>query len=338
MNRNALYFIAPGQVDVRLEPIPDLRPNEVLVKSVLSAISAGTEMLIYRGQFPRGSNELGDAISTDLRYPLTYGYACVGRVVDTGAAVDRIWQGRLVFVFRSHASHWVCALEDLLPVPDGVPVDDAVFLPNMETAVNLIQDAAPILGERVLVLGQGIVGLLSAALLHEFPLACLVTADRYEVRRKSSAQIGVSAALDPAAGDFHELAADQAGGEASRFDLVLEITGNPDALNDAIALTAFSGRVLVASWYGLKRAPLDLGAGFHRSRIRILSSQVSSIGPELSGRWDKNRRFNVAWDALRRIHPARWITRRFLLDQAVEAYALLDRSPEQALQVVFEYP
>ena len=222
-------------------------------------------------------------------------------------------------------------------MPDGVQVDDAAFFPNMETAVNLIQDAAPILGERVLVLGQGIVGLLSAALLREFPLACLVTADRFAVRRDASTQLGVSAALDPEADGFRALAAAQAGAESKGFDHVLEISGNPDALNDAIALTAFGGRILVASWYGLKSASLELGTSFHRSRIKIVSSQVSSISPELSGRWDKNRRFSVAWDALRRIHPAKWITRRFPLDQAGEAYALLDRAPEQTLQVVFEY-
>ncbi len=337
MKRTALYFVAPGTVEVRLEAVPDIGPTEVLVRTAVSAISAGTEMLIYRGQFPGAASESVDKISTDLSYPMAYGYACVGQVVELGSSIDRMWQDRLVFAFRPHASHFVCTPRDLLPVPDGVPVEEAAFLPNMETAVNLIQDGAPILGERVLVLGQGIVGLLSTALLREFPLAGLVTADRYELRRTVSAQLGVAAALDPASGDFRELAAGQSSGDSRGFDLVLEITGSPDALNNSIALTAFSGRILVASWYGLKSAPLELGAGFHRSRIRILSSQVSSISPELSGRWDKDRRFGVAWDALRRIRPAKWITHRFGLDQAAEAYALLDRSPETALQVMFDY-
>ena len=94
---------------------------------------------------------------------------------------------------------------------------------------------------------------------------------------------------------------------------------------------------MIGSWYGEKKASLDLGGSFHRSRIKLISSQVSSIAPELQGRWDKARRFEVAWEALGRIRPEKWITHRFPLDQAMEAYNMLDKNPDQTIQVVFEY-
>ena len=209
--------------------------------------------------------------------------------------------------------------------------ETACFLPNMETAVNLVQDTAPLLGERVLVFGQGIVGLLTTALLAEFPLDSLVTCDCYPLRRETSLSLGVSAAFDPNASDFREHVRKLL---PSGADLSLELSGAPAALDDAIALTGFSGRVVIGSWYGKKRAALDLGGDFHRSRIKLIASQVSTIAPELQGRWDKARRFEVAWEALRRIQPQKWITHRFLLEQAREAYCLLDENPQETIQVI----
>jgi threonine dehydrogenase-like Zn-dependent dehydrogenase len=119
--------------------------------------------------------------------------------------------------------------------------------------------------------------------------------------------------------------------------LVYELTGSPSALNDAIEHTTFSGRVVIGSWYGQKRAEIDLGGAFHRSRIRLVSSQVSTIAPELSGRWDKSRRFDVAWKALERIQPEKLITHRFSIDEAEKAYQLLDEHPQETIQVVLDY-
>ena len=121
------------------------------------------------------------------------------------------------------------------------------------------------------------------------------------------------------------------------FDLVFELTGSPSALDDAISMTSFSGRIIIGSWYGEKKAPIDLGGAFHRSRIKLISSQVSTIAPELSGRWDKARRFGVAFEALKRIQPQKWITHRFPIQEAEQAYRLLDEHPQEAIQVLFEY-
>lgn len=337
MNCTAVYFTAPGRIELREERVSEPEPGQVLVETAVSAISAGTEMLVYRGQFPHELADSNDRLSADLRYPLCYGYASVGRVKALGRGVDASWEDRLVFSFQPHKSRYLCTPDSLLVIPEEVTGMNAVFLPNMETAVNFVQDAEPLMGECVLVLGQGVVGLLTTSLLHEFPVQRLVTSDRYGLRRKASAEIGVDASLDPSFGDLQSLARQSLPPSVTGFDLTLELSGNPSALDDAIALTAFSGRVVIGSWYGEKRAPIDLGGAFHRSRISLISSQVSSLSPKLSGRWTKARRFGVVWDALARIRPERWITHQFGVGEAAEAYRLLDESPEQALQVILKY-
>jgi threonine dehydrogenase-like Zn-dependent dehydrogenase len=140
--------------------------------------------------------------------------------------------------------------------------------------------------------------------------------------------------LSAEAANFHEqafAALDQGA------DLTFELSGNPAALNDAITLTRFSGRIVIGSWYGEKPAEIKLGSSFHRSRIKLISSQVSTISPELAARWDKPRRFDVAWNALERIKPERWITHRFALKDAASAYRMLDENPQETLQVLFTY-
>jgi threonine dehydrogenase-like Zn-dependent dehydrogenase len=179
VKRRILYFTASRQVELREETLPALEADDVLVETTCSAISAGTEMLVYQGRFPRDtSTALSASLETDpvisslrggFRYPLAFGYACVGVVRETGKEVNRSWQAKPVFAFQPHTSHFISRPDSLLPIPDSLSPETACFLPNMETAVNLVQDAAPILGERVLVLGQGVIGLLTASLLSEFP-------------------------------------------------------------------------------------------------------------------------------------------------------------------------
>jgi 2-desacetyl-2-hydroxyethyl bacteriochlorophyllide A dehydrogenase len=362
VKRKTLFFTAPREVELREESLPALKPDEVLVETVCSAISAGTEMLVYRGQFPH-NHEPYDNFSNDLAYPLAYGYACVGRITKTGKHADKSLLDKLVFGFAPHTSAFICNPSSLIHTPASLPAETCSFLPNMETAVNLIQDAAPILGERVLVLGQGVVGLLAASLLGEFPLETLVTSDCYPLRRKASLEIGVNDSFDPdvlsknpkkhtlrhsskhqidytqtkLASSGFEARAIQQLSYAQTFDLTFELSGSPSALNDAIALTSFSGRIVIGSWYGEKKTPIDLGGAFHRSRIQLIASQVSTVAPALSGRWDKARRFRVAWEALKRIRPQKWITHRFPIEEAEMAYRLLDENPQETIQVVFEY-
>ncbi len=339
MRRQCLWLNAPYQIRICDEPIPELGADQVLVQTILSAISAGTELLFYRGQVPAGMpvDATIAELSRDMSYPLRYGYACVGRVIKIGGQVtDRdAWRDRLVFSFHPHASHLIARPDDLIPVPDAVTLDQAAFLPSMETAVNFLLDGAPLIGEKVVVIGQGIVGLLTTALLARIPLAVLDTFDRFPLRRERSRALGANEVFDPDDADALERARSLL--QANRADLTYELSGDPQALNLGIALTGASGRIIIGSWYGEKRAPVDFGGAFHRSRVRIISSQVSTIAPELTRRWTKERRLDVAWKMLAQLTSSELITHRFPIGNAAQAYALLDQQPDQALQVVLTY-
>ena len=342
MNNRQLWFTKPYTVEILQQPLRPLQPGEVLVHSLYSAISAGSEMLVYQGQVP-----IDMALDTGLdalkqkqaSFPLQYGYAAVGRIEQAGTQVDPSWIGKPVFAFQPHASHFITTPSQLVVLPDQINPLAAVFLANTETAVNLVLDGNPQLGEKVIVLGQGIVGLLVSAVLARFPLGGLYALDRIAERRSRAITLGANMACDP--GSTSELAAlkktlsrESAGGGA---DLVYELTGTPAALNLAIDLSGYSGRIVIGSWYGTRSADLQLGGSFHRNRIRIISSQVSTIAPELTGRWDKTRRFETAWEMIRKIRPESLVTHRIPFASAAEAYQLLDRSPDQALQVILEY-
>ncbi len=303
----------------------------------VSAISAGTEMLIYRGQAPADlpADSTIAALSGTLAYPLPYGYSIVGEVIGLGRGVPGEWLGQRAFAFHPHDSHFISTLSDLTLLPSSLSDDDAVLLPSLETVVALVHDGHPLAGERVAVIGQGIVGLLATSLLARFPLESLITFDRFPLRRAASIDSGAKMSLDPSTGIPADL---KPSAETSGADLVFELSGSPEGLDLAIAITGFSGRIVIGSWYGIKPASLDLGGRFHRSRIRLIASQVSSIDPTLSGRWTKPRRLSYALSLLPGLRPSRYITQRYPLPEADRAYRLLDECPETAIQIVFDYP
>jgi 2-desacetyl-2-hydroxyethyl bacteriochlorophyllide A dehydrogenase len=341
MKRTSLIFKNPCEIELLRDSLPPPRKGEVLVKTHLSAISPGTEMLVFRGQFPPNlpADKNLAALAHDFKYPLKYGYTSIGRVVETGPAVSNGWLDRMVFCFNPHESHYVAHQDQLIPVPGDISPGEAVFLPNMESAVNFLMDGRPIIGEAVVVFGQGVVGLLTTAQLATLPLSCLITLDKWPLRRKKSQDLGAHFTWDPSAPDlldeFAAVCESRCGHKNS--DLIYELSGNPEALNQAVGMAGFGTRIVIGSCYGTKNTTLDLGAGFHRNRIRFISSQVSTLAPEFSGRWSKDRRLNVAWEMIRRIKPADFITHRFDIHQAGEAYDLLNERPGEAIQVVLTY-
>ena len=341
MIRRSLFFVEPRQVEIREESLGPPGPGQVLVQTLISLISPGTEMLIYRGQAPGdlAVDETIPALAGRFGFPLKYGYAVIGRVLALGEGVPAEWQDRLVFAFNPHESHFLARLEELLLPPPALPPETAVFFPLMETATTLVLDGQPQLGEQVAVFGQGVVGLLLTGLLSRLPLASLVTLDLHARRRQLSLEWGAHLSLDPTAPGVLEQLLDNLSGSASYrgADLCFEVSGDPAALDQAIAATGFNGRVVIGSWYGLKKADLNLGGRFHRSRMRLISSQVSTVNPELSGRWSKFRRYQLAWRMLTEMDPASLITQRFPLDQAAQAYDVLDKHPAEALQVILTY-
>lgn len=341
-NAQQLWFTGVEQVELREQILPALGAGEMLVEVECSAISAGTEMLVYRGQIPQemALDANITALKNQQNYPLQYGYASVGLVKQIGVGVNAEWLGQRVFAFQPHASHFIATPDSVILVPDDIAAEDAVFLPNMETAVNLVQDGKPALGERIVVLGQGIVGLLLTHLLAQYPLAQLHAVDAITLRRERALQLGVNNAFDPfstaditALKKYLHITENNQGA-----DLIYEISGAPDALNLAIDISGFASRIVIGSWYGNKTAPIALGGDAHRNRLTITTSQVSSLAPELSGRWDKARRFEFTWQMLRKMRPSQLITHRAPLSDAASLYQQLHQSPAEMLQAIFSYP
>ena len=328
MTGRALYFTGPGAVEVRADPIREPGAGEVAVRTERSAISPGTEMLVYRDEVPSdlAADETIDALDGTFSYPLQYGYAAVGRVTAAGEGVDREWLDRRVFAFNPHESHFLADPETLIPTT--LEPGRALLIPNVETAVNLVMDARPRIGARVVVFGQGPVGLLTTALLAEFPLTELVTVDHYERRRALSESFGADRAIAP---DETDPALD---GDA---DVTFELSGNPAALDEAIEATGYAGQVIVGSWYGTKDVTLGLGERYHRSHVRIRSSQVSRIDPDHADRWDKERRMGFVRSWLGGNDPSALLTHEFDIDDAADAYRLLDERQDEAIQVTFGY-
>jgi alcohol dehydrogenase len=327
MTARALYFTGPRTVELRERAVPDPGPGEVRVRAERSAVSPGTELLVYRDELPddQAADESIEALDGTFSYPLQYGYATVGRVTAAGRGVDDGWLNRRVFAFHPHESHFLADPEAL--VPTTLPPERALFIPNTEAAVGFVMDARPRIGARVAVFGQGPVGLLTTALLAEFPLAELATVDRYERRRRLSEQFGADRTLSP----------DAVAGEVEGVDVSFELSGNPSALDDAVDVTGYAGRVVVGSWYGAKPVTLDLGDAYHRSHIRIRSSQVSRVDPDHADRWDKDRRMDLVRSWLSTANLGDLITHRFDFADAPEAYELLDDRKGETVQVVFTH-
>ncbi|MEW6335679.1 MAG: oxidoreductase [Thermodesulfobacteriota bacterium] len=341
MKQASLYFTAPRRVEIREGPLPSPAAGQVLVRTLFSAISPGSELLAYRGLCPDDVplDKTIPAFSAPFRFPARYGYSVVGRVISCGRDVPSDWENRFVFAFHPHESHFLARPAELHGLPPDISPEEALFLPALETAVNFTMDGRPMIGERVIVFGQGIVGLLTTAMLAGHPLGCLITLDPEALRRRFSLMAGADASLDPfEPGVLDALPARLGSKEPwGGADLVYEISGTPEALEQALAVTGFSGRVVIGSWYGRKKANLNLGGRFHRSRIRLISSQVSSISPELTGRWTKARRLEAVWSLLKKADPVRFVTHRFPFAQAAQAYACLDETPGASVQVILTY-
>jgi 2-desacetyl-2-hydroxyethyl bacteriochlorophyllide A dehydrogenase len=337
MRRTSVIFKNPYEIELREELLPSVGEGEVLIKTGMSAISPGSEMLVYQGRFPQTLpvDEKITGLVHKFKYPLKYGYTSIGRVVETGPGVGKDWLDQTVFCFHPHESHYIVQPDQLIPVPEDIDALDALFLPNTETAVNFMMDGRPLIGECVVVFGQGIVGLLTTSVLAQYPLGALVTLDNHPLRREKSLAAGAHRTLDPNTSDLH--AALMAGCGEDSADLVYEISGNPSALRQALVIAGFGARIVVGSWYGTQKVELDLGGKFHRNRIRIISSQVSTLAPEFSARWLKARRLNVAWDMIRRIRPRHFITHRFDIHRVKEAFDLLDKRPQEAIQIILTY-
>jgi 2-desacetyl-2-hydroxyethyl bacteriochlorophyllide A dehydrogenase len=349
LKAQSLLFYGNKRVEVQEENLAPLETGQVLIKTRYSAISAGTELHFYRGLISAGvlADTSLSVLKSRVDYPLKYGYSSVGKIVEVAEGVPKEAKGKLVFCFHPHQTQFVLDQSELIFLPSDMSAEDAVFFSNIESAVNFVMDGKPILGEKVIVLGQGVVGLLTTAILSQFPINKLVTVDREERRRAASLDLGADIALDfrspDQSSEIINILNDNLEknnkypAKAAGSDLLFELTGRPEALNLAIKCTGYDGRIVVGSWYGENGSSVKLGLDFHRKRIKLISSQVSTISPDLTGRWSKKRRFDLVWNVIRKIKPSQIISHRILFHQAQKAYELLDQHPELTVQVILTY-
>ncbi len=277
----ALWVVAPGQAELRSERLPEPGPGQVLVQASYSGISRGTEGLVFRGGVPR---ELFETMrcphqAGELSLPVKYGYCSVGTVL---AGSEHV--GQRVFCLHPHQDRYVVPASSVVPIPAAVPDRRAVLAANMETAVNGLWDAAPLVGSRIAVIGAGAVGLLCASLLQRLPGVELEVVDIAVEKVELCRALGLRCVRPEAA--------------RRECDLVLHASGSPAGLETALELAGYEATIVELSWYGDRAVSLRLGGRFHNGRFRIISSQVGSVAPSQRPRWSYRRRMELGLQLL----------------------------------------
>jgi hypothetical protein len=274
----ALWYSAAGKAEIRQESVSPPAEGDVRVRALFGAVSRGTEALVLAGRVPLSEFERMRApfMAGTFPFPVKYGYATVG-CVDIGPE-DLI--GRTVFALHPHQSSFNIPASAALLVPDTVPAQRAVLAANMETALNAVWDAAPGPGDRIAIVGAGVVGALVAYLCGRLPGAEVTLVDINPGRAELAGILGVKFAT-PEAADCD-------------CDLVVHASGNPAGLGTAIRLAGQEANVLELSWYGDAAVTLTLGGAFHSRRLRLISSQVGQVAPSHRPRWSYRRRLAAA--------------------------------------------
>lgn len=279
----AFWVTGPARGEVRPLTLatPEGAEPWVEVETLYTAVSRGTESLVWQGRIPASEYQRMRAPfqAGEFPYPVCYGYANVGRVVHGPGSL----QGREVFTLFPHQTRFRVAASAVHPVPGGVPPQRAVLAANMETAVNGLWDAGPCLGDRIAVVGCGVVGSLVAYLAARMPGTRVTAID---------VDAGRLALLDSLGVRFVSRCQD------NDFDLVIHASGHPDGLRTALGLAGPEARILEMSWYGDREVSLPLGGAFHARRLKICSSQVGTISPAQAPRWDYSRRLALALSLL----------------------------------------
>lgn len=279
---SAFWVFGPGQGALRSESLREPAGDEVLVQTLASAVSRGTETLIFQGRVPQSQHEKMRAPfqEGDFTFPIKYGYASVGQVLQG----PRPLLGRRVFCLYPHQNLYVLPAKDVVPVPDEVPTERAVLAANMETALNGLWDVPPKIGDRIVVIGCGVVGMLAACLAADVPGTWVGMIDT------NPEKAALAQTLD--------LPFASPGEVTGKADLVIHASGNPEGLKTALEIASFEGTILDLSWYGDQPVALQLGENFHSRRLKLISSQVGSIAPAMRGRWSHRDRLLLALNLL----------------------------------------
>jgi len=257
----AYWTVGPEQGELRREELPAPGPGEALVRSLYSGISKGTEMVVHNARVPDCIAEEMAAPHQEGAFPspVKFGYLSVG-VIEQGPAD---WQGKTVFCLYPHQDRYIVPVESLTEVPDGVPARRAVLTGTVETAVNALWEAGPRLGDRVAVIGAGLVGGMVAKLLAAFPLGRLQLIDVDPAKRALAETLGVDFCHpDDAAPDC---------------DIVIHCSASESGLQRALQLVGDEGEIIEMSWYADRLVTLPLGEDFHARRLSIRASQVGVV-------------------------------------------------------------
>ena len=328
----AVWFTAPRVAELREERVAPPGPGEVRVRAISSAVSHGTEMLVYRGEVPPDLALDLPTLAGSFSFPIKYGYATVGRVLDAGAGAD-FEPGDPVFVHHPHQDVFVVRADLPVLLPGDLDPETGLFFANVETALNVVHDAPLRLGETALVFGPGVVGLLVTRLLKLAGAARVLAVDPLKKRRELALAAGADEVLEP--GEALDRTSEETGGRGA--DVVVEVSSSGSALQAALDAVAVEGTVVVASWYGTKPVTLSLGGQFHRGRVKLRSSQVGRINPELAPRWDRARRTAAVLGLLPRLRLSELVSHRVPFEEAPRAYRLVDENPGDAVQVVLTH-
>lgn len=263
--------------------LPEARDGEVAVRTIRSAVSRGTEALVFQGRVPQDQYSAMRAPFQEGEFPgpVKFGYLNVG-IVEQGPPE---LLGRTVFCLYPHQTRYVVPADAVVPVPEEIPADRAVLAGTVETAVNALWDAPPLVGDRIAVVGGGMVGCCVARLLAGVPGAQVTLVDLEPSRADTAAALGVGFSLP----------SDMPGG----CDLVVHTSATSAGLQSAINLLDREGTVLDLSWYGDTTVSLDLGGAFHSGRLTIRASQVSTVAPSRRSRRSSRDRLTLALGLLR---------------------------------------
>jgi len=336
-----VYVAGPRRVQVVEEAVGSPGPRQVLIRTTHSGISAGTEMNVYRGLAPqwrrRQDPETGLFVETDnpdWSYPLAYGYQSTGIVEEVGPGVEGVEPGDRIFAFTRHAERSIVDAGLVFVLPELEDPEQGVFFSNLNTAMNGILDARIPFGADVVVMGLGVVGLLVTQLALRAGAGTVVGVDGVEHRRRVALEIGADEVLSSAdcvAETIRERTANRGA------DIVFEVSGASPALNEAIRTVGRDGTVIAMSWYGGSFENLDLSGEFHHNRPRIRSSQVAHVNPDLGPLWSVGRRLEFALKILPELGLGRYVTHRFPVEEAAEAYRAVDEGREGLVQAVISY-
>lgn len=286
LGARAFWYEAQGTGAIRELQLKPLQPGEVRIRTLWSAVSRGTERIVFNGSVPQSEHARmrGPMQEGNFPFPVKYGYCAVGRV----EAGPPEWLGRIVFAMHPHQDHFNAQAPSVTAIPDHIPPRRAVLAANMETALNAVWDSGAGPGDRIVIVGGGLVGLLVAALTSRLPGAEVIVSDITDERRNLVEKLGAR---------FVNVGADMPA-PTQIADIVFHASGSQAGLATALQWAGFEAMVIELSWHGSGRVSVPLGGAFHSQRLKIVASQVGHVSSSRRMRWSASRRLSKAIDLL----------------------------------------